>query len=94
MFMYLSLKLSLNLLEFLQVLVPQGKVLSSHPPDQQLDILGLLLKHLDVIIVFLLQLLSELLNEPFLSIDNFFERRLLLLDGLVELLTFLFLFEL
>lgn len=91
---YLSFELSLNFLKFLKVLVPESEELASHSPYQQLDIVGLVFQHLHVVVVLLLELVRELLDQSLLSVDDVLERRLLLLDGLVEFFALLLLFEL
>lgn len=72
----------LDVLQFLQTLVPQREVLFPHLRHQHLHVFRLRLQHLRVLVVLLLQLVLELLDQPVLRRDDQLEGFLLLLDRL------------
>jgi hypothetical protein len=66
----LILETKLDLIQLLDALVAQGKILLPHLGDKQLDVGGLLLESLGVLVVLLLELLPKLCDELVLGSND------------------------
>mmetsp|Transcript_11515 Transcript_11515/g.26220 ORF Transcript_11515/g.26220 Transcript_11515/m.26220 type:complete len:284 (-) Transcript_11515:38-889(-) len=82
----LVLKGHLNLIQLLVVVPSQGVVLLAHLPYQRRDVLALPFEHLDVFLVFVLQLRLEVPDPAILGVGDLLAGVLLKLQLLVELL--------
>mmetsp|Transcript_23062 Transcript_23062/g.64927 ORF Transcript_23062/g.64927 Transcript_23062/m.64927 type:complete len:512 (+) Transcript_23062:520-2055(+) len=76
----------LDLLELLLVVPPHGVVLLPHLRDDARDVSALLLKHLDVLLILVLQLLLEVANPAIFRVDDLLAGLLLELQLVIQLL--------
>lgn len=92
MFSFL-VELLLDMLKFSEICVSDFVELGSHPSDDIFDLDLLFFQHFDVLVIFLFQFFPEFSNEWLFSVYDFIEHFNLILDGIMELFTFINFFE-